>query len=142
VYGEEAIEFYIKTVHVDGKTNVHGDATHKPEPFPGKKMPEGGGLVLTAPDAKGAWRMRAFTFQPSQIVVTEGDNVRLHFVGVQGSSHSIHVEGDGVDERFTLKRGTIKTVNIHDAKAGVIEIECYDHQPVMNAEVLVLARTK
>ena len=53
-YGDEALEFYIKTVHVDGKTNIHGDPSHKPEPFPGAKLPEGGGLVLTGPDAKGA----------------------------------------------------------------------------------------
>jgi plastocyanin len=140
-YGDEAIEFYIKTVHVDGKTSIHGDANHKPEPFPGTKMPEGGGLVLTGPDAKGGWKIRAFTFQPSQMVVNEGDDVRLHFVGVQGRSHTIHIDGDGVDERFTLKRGTIKTVNIDDARAGVIEIECYDHQPAMNAEVFVFAKT-
>ena len=142
VHGDEIAEFYITTVHVDGKTNVHGDETHSPEAFPGTKMPEGRSLALTGPDANGAWKMRAFAFQPSQIVVKEGDDLRLHFVGVQGRSHAIHVEGDGVDKKFTLTRGTIKTVDIPDAKTGVIEIECYDHQPSMNAQVLVLAKTK
>ena len=68
-------------------------------------MPEGGGLVLSKPDEAGKWRMRAFAFEPAQIVVKAGEPIRLHFVGIQGMSHSIHVEGEGVDERFTLTRG-------------------------------------
>jgi plastocyanin len=42
-------------------------------------MPDGKGLVLTKPDEAGKWRMRAFAFVPSQIVVKAGDTVRLHF---------------------------------------------------------------
>lgn len=139
-YGAGTVEFYIKTVHVDGKTNIHGDATHEPEAYPATKLPAGRGLSLDEPDDKGAWKVRAFTFQPSQIVVTEGDDLRLHFIGVQGRSHTIHVGGSGVNEKFTLTRGTTRTVNIQDAKVGRIDIECYDHQPAMNAEVLVLSR--
>lgn len=32
----ETRELYIVTVHIDGKTNVKGDATRKPEAFPDK----------------------------------------------------------------------------------------------------------
>ena len=92
----EIREFYIKTVHIDGQTSTKGDADHKPEPFPDTAMPEGKGLVLTKPDEAGNWRIRAFAFEPSQIVVKAGETVRLHFVGVQGMSHSIHLEGKDV----------------------------------------------
>lgn len=134
----EVREFYIKTVHLDGKTNIHGDANHQPEAFPDTTMPGGGGLILKAPDSKGDWKMRAFAFVPSQIIVHEGDDVRLHFVGVQGASHTIHVEGKAVDERFTLKRGAMKTIDFKAVSAGKIDIECYDHQPAMTSEVIVL----
>jgi plastocyanin len=135
---EDVREFYIKTVHVDGETSTKGDANHKPEPFPDAAMPEGKGLVLSKPNDEGKWRMRAFTFEPSQIVVKAGEPIRLHFVGVQGMTHSIHLEGDGVDEKFGLKRGTIHTVNLTPKAAGIIEIECYDHQPSMRGEIVVL----
>ena len=91
----EVRDFYIKTVHIDGTTSTKGDADHKAEPFPTAPMPEGGGLVLSKPDEAGKWRMRAFAFEPAQIVVKAGEPIRLHFVGIQGMSHSIHVEGDG-----------------------------------------------
>ena len=136
----EVREFYIKTVHIDGQTSTKGDADHKPEPFPDAAMPEGKGLVLTKPDEAGNWRIRAFTFVPSQIVVKTGDTVRLNFVGVQGTSHSIHVEGEDVDEKFTLKRGQIHSFDFTPKTPGVIEIECYDHEPSMRGEIIVLAQ--
>jgi plastocyanin len=136
---EEVREFYIKTVHFDGNTSIHGDADHKAEPFPEAPMPDGRGLTLNKPDDKGKWRIRAFAFEPSQIVVKAGEAVRLHFVGVQGMSHSIHVEGEGVDERFVLTRGKLHTVDFTPTKPGVIEMECYDHEPSMKGEILVLA---
>lgn len=86
---DEVRDFYIKTVHLDGNTSTKGDADHKPEAFPSAPLPDGGGLVLSKPDAEGKWRIRAFTFEPSQIVVKAGEPIRLHFVGVQGMSHDI-----------------------------------------------------
>jgi plastocyanin len=135
---DEVREFYIKTVHLDGETSTKGDADHKPEPFPDSSMPEGHGLVLSKPNEDGKWRMRAFTFEPSQIVVNAGDQIRLHFVGVQGMSHTIQLEGDGVDEHFALQRGYIHTVDFTPKTAGIIEIECSDHQPSMRGEIVVL----
>jgi plastocyanin len=134
----EIREFYIKTVHLDGETSTKGDADHKPEAFPDTPMPEGKGLVLSKPNADGKWRMRAFTFEPSQIVVKAGEPIRLKFVGVQGMSHTIHLEGEGVDQRFGLTRGAIHTVDLTPKAAGIIEIECYDHQPSMRGEIVVL----
>jgi plastocyanin len=139
-HSAEPREFYIKTVHIDGQTSTKGTMDHKAELFPeDSSLPAGAGLQLSKPDADGNWRMRAFAFEPSQIVVNEGEPVRLNFVGVQGMSHTIHVEGDGVDEKFTLKRGYLHTVDFTPTKPGVIEIECYDHQPSMKGEIVVLA---
>ena len=135
----EVRDYYIKTVHIDGSTSTKGGADHKAEPFPTAPMPEGGGLVLSKPDEAGKWRMRAFAFEPAQIVVKAGEPIQLHFVGVQGMSHSIHVEGDGVDERFTLTRGNMHTLDLTPLKAGIIKIECYDHKPSMRGEIVVLA---
>lgn len=137
---EEVKSFYIKTVHVDGVTSIHGDDSHKPEAFPSEKMPDGGGLVLSGPDDSGKWKMRAFAFMPSQITVHEGDRVRLNFVGAQGARHTIHVEGEGIDEKFQLTRGTLKAIEFTAGKAGEVEIECYDHEPSMRAEVLILPK--
>jgi plastocyanin len=138
----ETREFFINTVHIDGKGNIHGDDDHPAEAFPPEKLPEGRGLKLTEPNKDGAWKMRAFAFVPSQIIVNQGDNVRLNFVGVQGRTHTIHVEGKGVDEKFTVTRGHMKTVDIEEVQAGTIEIECYDHEPAMRAEVVVLPNVK
>lgn len=134
----EPREFYINTVHIDGKANIKGDNNHPPEAFPPEELPSGRGLTLTKPDQDGAWKIRAFAFIPSQIVVNQGDNVRLYFVGVQGTKHTIHVEGKGVDKQFTLARGRIDAVDIAATEAGIIEIECYDHKPVMRAELVIL----
>src|SRR4029079_19269694 len=41
---------------------------------------------------------------------------RLHFVGVQGMSHDIHLEGDGVDQKFSLERGNMHTVDLKPEK--------------------------
>ena len=135
---DEVRDFYIKTVHLDGTTSTKGDADHKPEAFPSAPLPDGGGLVLSKPDAEGKWRIRAFTFEPSQIVVKAGEPIRLHFVGVQGMSHDIHLEGDGVDQKFSLERGNMHTVDLKPEKPGIIEIECYTHQPAMKGEIVVL----
>ncbi len=138
VQAGELREFYIKTVHIDGNANIKGDDKHPAEAFVTEGLPEGRGLQITKPNEYGAWKIRAFTFTPSQMVVREGDDVRLHFIGVQGLHHGIHVEGNGVDEKFTLTRGVIKTIDFKSVKEGSIEIECYDHLPLMTAEVLVL----
>jgi plastocyanin len=142
VTAAETREFFIKTVHIDGKANIHGDSSHPAEAFPSEALPAGHGLMLTKPNEDGVWKMRAFAFVPSQIVVNQGDDVRLHFIGVQGTKHTIHVEGQGIDKKFTLARGRMETVDITSTEAGIIEIECYDHVPVMRAELVVLPRIK
>jgi hypothetical protein len=131
-------QFVITTVHVDGSTSVKGDANHPPEAFPAAALPEGGGLVLTPPDHSGSWRVRSFVFQPSQIVVYEGDRVTLHFLDVQGPSHTIAVQGH--DELIALKRGEMRSVTIDAGEPGVIHFASIERLPSMQGQIVVLPR--
>lgn len=120
------------------QVGITATAAHPAEPFPGAAMPAGSGLLLTPPDAEGTWRMRAFVFQPAQIVVRQGDPVVLTFVGVQGPAHRIEVAGQG--EPFTLRRGEIRTVRFTADRSGTIAYRSLDRLPSMTGEVLVLPR--
>lgn len=130
--------FWIDTIHLDGSANIHGDNKHPPEPFPANATyPAGGGFVLTPPDKTGAWNFRSFTFSTSQIVVYQGDKVTLNFVGVQGPSHYIEVQGIA---SFPLTRGEIHTVTFTADKVGTIVYSCHIHMPNMRGEITVLPR--
>jgi hypothetical protein len=131
-------QFVITTVHVDGNASIKGDAKHPPEAFPTAGLPEGGGLILTPPDDSGSWRVRSFVFQPSQIVVLEGDRVTLHFLDVQGPSHTIAVQGH--DELIALKRGEMQSVTVDASEPGVINFASLERLPSMQGQVVVLAR--
>ncbi len=131
--------FWINTVHLDGKANINGDDMHPPEPFPNSALPAGGGFVLKKPDDKGSWMFRAFTFEPAQIVVHQGDKVTLNFVGVQGFEHAISVDGFG---EFTIHRGEIHTITFTADNIGTINYECHIHMPNMHGQILVLPRTQ
>ncbi|MGE3538566.1 MAG: cupredoxin domain-containing protein [Candidatus Tectimicrobiota bacterium] len=131
-------EFYIVTVHLDGKTSTRGDATHPPETFPTQELPAGGGIVMRQPDAEGTWQIRAFVFQPAQITVAQGDQVTLHFLGVHGPSHTIVVEGLG--EKFVVRRGERHSVTFTADKVGTIRFLALDRQPTMQGQVVVLPR--
>ena len=114
-------EFWIKTVHLDGFANLKGIPTGPdpapPEKFPNSTIPAGGGVKLTPPDKTGAWKFRVFTFEPSQIVVNQGDKVTLHFADVQGAHYTIAVDGVG---SFPISRGQIHTVSFTADKVGII----------------------
>ena len=130
--------FHIATVHLDAKTNVKGDAAHPPEPFPEAAAGSGGGLIVRRPDEQGNWSVRAFVFQPSQLVVKQGDKIVLNFVGVQGPSHTIAIEGR--DERISLKRGEMKTVRFVAEQPGTIRFVSVGREPTMQGSILVLRR--
>jgi len=131
-------EYFIATVHLDGNTGLTASADHPAEAFPEQAMPEGGGMLLTKPNADGKWRIRAFVFQPAQILVRQGDEVKLTFVGVQGPAHKIRVEG--VAEEIALKRGETRSVTVKADKPGTIAYSSVDRQPSMRGEIVVLAR--
>lgn len=131
-------EYFVATVHLDGNTGITASADHPAEAFPDKALPEGGGLLLTKPNADGKWRMRAFVFHPAQILVRQGDEVKLTFVGVQGPSHRIKVEG--VAEEIALKRGEMRSVTVKANQPGTIAYSSVDRQPSMRGEIVVLAK--
>ena len=90
-------EHYVATAHIDGNASTQGDANHPPEAIPASDPPKGGGISVSKGD-QGKWRKRVFKFIPSQIISPVGKEVTIHFVGAQGPSHRIKV--DGVEEKI------------------------------------------
>jgi plastocyanin len=131
-------EFYIVTVHHDGKTNLKGDATHRPEVFPQKPFASTRGMWVKEPAENGDWTVRAFVFDPAEVTVQQGDEVRLHFVGVHGDSHTISVEG--VAGPVIVKRGNEQIVSFKAERQGLIGFMCSDHPPSMRGQVVVLPK--
>lgn len=121
-----------------GAIEPKGGAQAEREPFPTAQPPAGGGYVLRAPDQAGRWEMSAYVWSPAQIIVNEGDEVTLEFVGVNGSSHPTEIKGLG--KSFNLKRGEVTRVTFAADKAGVFPIECATHKPSMRGEIVVLPR--
>ena len=134
-------EFWIKTVHLDGFANLNGIPNGPdpapPEKFPNSTIPAGGGVKLTPPDKTGAWKFRVFTFEPSQIIVKQGDKITLHFADVQGAHYTIAVDGVG---SFPISRGQIHTVSFTADKVGVINYWSPDHMPSVVGQIVVLSR--
>jgi plastocyanin len=124
--------FYISTIRFDGTGNV------TEEPFPNSTLPAGEGLALSPPDEEGDWSIRMYAFDPSQIVVYEGDQVTLNFVGVNAEVHNITV--NRYAEPFELHRGELKTVAFTAVTAGTIDFICQIHQPTMHGQIIVLPR--
>lgn len=113
-----------------------GGATVDKEPFPAATLPEGKGYALKRPDASGRWEVSTYRWEPSQIVVNQGDEVTLEILGVNGDQHPSIL--DGYDVNFTVKRGELTTVKFTADKAGVFPFRCGTHQPSMTGELIVL----
>lgn len=124
--------FYINTVEPEGTANT------AEEPFPNSTLPAGGGYELNPPDEQGNWGVETYVFDPSQIVVYEGDQVTLNILGVNGRVHDISV--NGYVEQFELHRGELKTVTFTADRAGTIDFICSIHQPTMHGQIMVLPR--
>jgi hypothetical protein len=130
--------FYVMTVHLDGVTGLQATAAHPAEAFPASALPAGGGLLLRSPDAAGTWGVRAFLFQPSQIVVQTGEPVTLTFVAVQGPDFRIAI--DGLAAPIAIRRGEARSVTLPVDGPGRIGFRDLDHAPTMVGELLVLPR--
>jgi plastocyanin len=124
--------FYINTEEPRGIANM------TKEPFPNSTLPAGGGYVLSPPNEEGDWKVETYVFDPSQIVVYEGDQVTLNILGVNGRAHNISV--NGYAEPFELHRGELKTVTFTADRAGTIDFICRIHQPTMHGQIIVLPR--
>lgn len=131
--------FYIATVHLDGITSIYPSSDHPSEPYPNSTLPSGGGLMIKKIDNMGGWKVRQFMFDPSQIVVNQGDQVTLNFVDVQGPGYKITV--DGIAPEFDIHRGEMKTINFTADNVGTIDFWSSMHAPNMRGEIIVLPRT-
>jgi plastocyanin len=124
--------FYINAVEPKGTANI------AEEPFSNTTLPAGGGIELNEPDEQGNWEIETYVFDPSQIVVYEGDQVTLNILGVNGRVHDVSI--NGYVEPFELHRGELKTVTFTADKAGTIDFICSIHQPTMHGQIMVLPR--
>ena len=134
VSGEPAVRtFYMEAMEPKGSASVEKEA------FPDVALPEGGGYVLKEPNAEGKWEVETYTWNPKQIVVTEGDTVNLEILGVNGARHEGSI-GEYV-ESFIVERGKLTSLSFVADRAGVFTIGCATHQPSMTAELVVLPRS-
>jgi plastocyanin len=116
-----------------------GGTTVDKEPFPSAALPAGKGYELKAPNAEGRWEVSTYRWQPSQIIVNQGDEVMLEILGVNGAEHPAVIDGYNVN--FTVKRGELTIVTFTADKAGVFPFRCGTHQPSMVGELIVLPGT-
>jgi heme/copper-type cytochrome/quinol oxidase subunit 2 len=116
-----------------------GGANVAQEPFPAETLPSGGGYVIRPPDQSGRWEVSTYVWMPSQIVVNQGDEVTLEFVGINGASHPTEIRGLG--KTVTVKRGHVTRIEFKAEKPGVYPLICHTHQPSMRGEIVVLPRT-
>ena len=127
----QAEKRYIVVTAIEPK----GTASVEKEPFPSEQLPEGGGFKLKKPNDEGRWEVAVYVFDPRQILVNEGDEVTLDFVGINGASHPITISG--YDKSFELKRGQSTRITFTADKSGTFPIICSAHHPTMVAELIV-----
>ncbi len=108
------------------------------EPFPSAALPTGGGYILRAPDSTGRWEVSTYQWQPSFIVVNQGENVTLEIVGINGAEHISSLPP--YVNTFTVRRGQITRVSFAAERAGTFPILCVSHQPTMTGYLIVLPR--
>jgi len=116
-----------------------GGTTVDKEPYPEQALPAGGGYILKKPNPQGRWEVSTYRFMPSQIIVNQGDDVTLEYVGINGDVHPGVIEGYNVG--FVVKRGQVTIVNFKADKAGVFRILCNAHHPTMHGELIVLPKS-
>lgn len=115
-----------------------GGTTIDKEPFPTAALPDGGGYVIRKPDTTGRWEVSTYVWQPSQIMVTEGDEVTLEFIGINGAEHPTTIVG--YDKALVLKRGHVVKIELKADKPGTFAIVCAHHRPSMVGELIVMPK--
>ncbi len=115
-----------------------GGTTADKEPFPASALPEGGGYVIKKPDQTGRWEVSAYVWQPSQIIVTEGDDVTLEFIGINGAEHPTTIVG--YEKTLVLKRGHVIRIELKADKPGTFPIVCNHHKPSMVGQLIVMPK--
>jgi hypothetical protein len=116
-----------------------GGTTVDKEPFPTEPLPGGQGYMLKAPDPKtGRWEVSTYRWEPSQIVVYQGDTVILEILGVNGDVHPSTIEH--YVPAFEVRRGRLTRLTFTADKPGFFKIECHTHKPSMVGYLVVLPR--
>ena len=116
-----------------------GGTTVDKEPYPTSPLPQGGGYVIAQPDARTSrWEVSAYVWQPSQIIVNEGDEVTLEFVGINGAAHPTSIAAFG--QNFVVNRGQAHRITFTADKAGIFGIICSTHKPSMSGELVVMPK--
>jgi plastocyanin len=115
-----------------------GGTTIDKEPFPTASLPDGKGYIIKKPDHTGRWEVSTYVWQPSQIIVTEGDDVTLEFIGINGAEHPTTIVG--YDKTLVLKRGHVIRIEFKADKVGTFKIVCSEHHPSMVGELIVMPR--
>ena len=118
--------------------NREGGVTIDKEPFPAAPLPERGGYVIKKPDAASRWEVSTCVWQPSQIIVAQGDDVTLEFIGINGAEHP--TTRVGYDKALVLKRGHVVRVELNADKVGTFPIVCSHHRPSMVGELIVMPK--
>ncbi len=127
-----------RTIHM-AAIEPRGGTSVTSEPFPSVPLSAGPGYVLRQPDGTGRWEVSAYYWQPGFIVVSEGEDVTLEILGINGAEHPTFIDGIPVPS-FNVKRGQITTVDFNARRAGTYRIVCTAHQPTMVAHLIVLPR--
>ena len=124
---------YMAAVEPKGGTGVSQEAFPNPS-----LLPAGGGYVLKAPDNTGRWEVSTYQWQPSFIVVNQGEQVTLEIIGINGAEHVSSLPP--YVEKFTVKRGQLTKVTFTASRAGIFPIVCVSHQPSMTGALVVLPK--
>jgi plastocyanin len=74
--------------------------------------------------------LEVYRFDPGTIVVKQGDQVTLKFIGVQGNLHPYEIKGLGV--KGEIKKGRESTVTFVAQKKGMFPIICQIHTELAN----------
>ncbi|MEE9593142.1 MAG: hypothetical protein V3W28_06155 [Thermoplasmata archaeon] len=84
-------------------------------------------------------KVERYVFIPDRIVVQQGQNVKLNFLGINGGGgHTTHIE-HYVPTPFTFMRNETVTKEFVADRAGSFHMTCTTHPPTMNAEFIVEA---
>ena len=124
---------YMAAVEPKGGTGVSQEAFPNPS-----LLPAGGGYVLKAPDNTGRWEVSTYQWQPSFIVVNQGEQVTLEIIGINGAEHVSSLPP--YVDKFTVKRGQLTKVTFTASRAGIFPIICVSHQPSMTGYLVVLPK--
>ena len=89
---------YMAAVEPKGGTSTSQEAFPNPS-----LLPAGGGYILKAPDSTGRWEVSTYQWQPSFMVVNQGEQVTLEIIGINGAEHVSSLPP--YVGKFTVKRG-------------------------------------